>query len=194
MKTLFIKRIGAYLLDFIIITSIVSIITMGFNSDSKIKNRINELLIKVTNEQISIEDYSNELFELNYDYQRSILPNTVVSIVVSVGYFILFSTLNKGQTLGKKMFKIEIVNNGNKEPSLLNMLFRSIPLYGILTGIIHVICLNIFDVKIFNYASTIINYVYYGFIIICFFMIIYRKDGRGLHDMIGKTYVREKVK
>ena len=194
MKSLFFKRIGAYLLDFIIITFIVSIITLGFKTDNKIKNRVNELLTSVTSEKITIEEYSDELFELNYDYQKSILPNTIVSIVVSIGYFIVFATLNKGQTLGKKMFKIKVVNKDGKEPNIWNMLVRSIPLYGILTGIIHVICLYVFDVKLFNYASTIINYIYYGFVIICFFMVMYKKDGKGLHDLIGKTYVKEKVK
>ncbi len=194
MKSLFFKRIGAYLLDFIIVTFIVSIITLGFKTDNKIKNRVNELLTSFTSEKITIEEYSDELFELNYDYQKSILPNTIVSIVVSIGYFIVFATLNKGQTLGKKMFKIKVVNKDGKEPNIWNMLVRSIPLYGILTGIIHVISLYVFDVKLFNYASTIINYIYYGFVIICFFMVMYKKDGKGLHDLIGRTYVKEKVK
>ena len=74
------------------------------------------------------------------------------------------------------------------------MLGRSIPLYGILTGIIHIISLYTLNVKSFNYATTIINYLYYGFVIICFFMVMYKKDGKGLHDLIGRTYVKEKVK
>lgn len=194
MKSLFFKRLGAYLLDFIIVTFIVSIITLGFKSDNKIKSRINELLTSVTSEEMTIEEYSDELFELNYDYQKSILPNTIVSIVVSIGYFIVFATLNKGKTLGKKLFKIEVVNNDGKEPNIWNMLGRSIPLYGILTGIIHIISLYTQNVKSFNYATTIINYLYYGFVIICFFMVMYKKDGKGLHDLIGRTYVKEKVK
>ena len=194
MRSLFFKRLGAYLLDFIIVTFIVSIITLGFKSDNKIKSRINELLTSVTSEEMTIEEYSDELFELNYDYQKSILPNTIVSIVVSIGYFIVFATLNKGQTLGKKLFKIEVVNNDGKEPNIWNMLGRSIPLYGILTGIIHIISLYTLNVKSFNYATTIINYLYYGFVIICFFMVMYKKDGKGLHDLIGRTYVKEKVK
>lgn len=194
MRSLFFKRLGAYLLDFIIVTFIVSIITLGFKSDNKIKSRINELLTSVTSEEMTIEEYSDELFELNYDYQKSILPNTIVSIVVSIGYFIVFATLNKGQTLGKKLFKIEVVNNDGKGPNIWNMLGRSIPLYGILTGIIHIISLYTLNVKSFNYATTIINYLYYGFVIICFFMVMYKKDGKGLHDLIGRTYVKEKVK
>ena len=192
MKSIFFKRMGAYLIDFIIVTLIVTVITMGFKENDKLKNRLVELNNNYINEEISMEEYSEEIFELNYDYQKSILPSSIVSVVVSIGYFIVFATLNRGQTLGKKLFKIRIVNMDNKDPNIWNMMFRSIPLYGILTGIINIIGLYILNVKMFNYTSTIVNYAYYGFVIICLFMVMYKKDGRGLHDLIGRTYVKEK--
>lgn len=194
MKTLFFKRLGAYLFDFIVVTFIVSIITMGFKSNSDVMNRMNELITGVTNEEISMEEYSNQIFELNYEYQKSIIPSTAVSVVFSIGYFIIFAYLNKGQTLGKKVFKIKVVNKDGNKPSIWNMLGRSIPLYGIFTGTINIICVYILNVKLFNYTSTIINYIYYMFVIMCFFMVMYRKDGRGMHDIIGKTFIKEKVK
>ena len=164
MKTLFFKRLGAYLFDFIVVTFIVSIITMGFKSNSDVMNRMNELITGVTNEEISMEEYSNQIFELNYEYQKSIIPSTAVSVVFSIGYFIIFAYLNKGQTLGKKVFKIKVVNKDGNKPSIWNMLGRSIPLYGIFTGTINIICVYILNVKLFNYTSTIINYIYYVFL------------------------------
>lgn len=194
MKTLFFKRLGAYLFDFIVVTFIVSIITMGFKSNSDVMNRMNELITGVTNEEISMEEYSNQMFELNYEYQKSVIPSTAVSVVISIGYFIIFAYLNNGQTLGKKVFKIKVVDKDGNKPSIWNMLGRSIPLYGIFTGTINIICVYILNVKLFNYTSTIINYIYYMFVIMCFFMVMYRKDGRGMHDIIGKTFIKEKVK
>jgi len=194
MKPLFFKRLGAYLFDFVFVTFIVSIITMGFKSNSNVINKMNELTSGVANEEVSLEEYSDQIFELNYEYQKSIIPNSVVSIVINIGYFIVFAYLNKGQTLGKKMFKIKVVNKDGNNPSIWNMLVRSIPLYGILTGIINIISLYVLNVKEFNYASTIVNYIYYGFIIVCIFMVMYKKDGKGLHDIIGRTYVKEKVR
>ena len=194
MKPLFFKRLGAYLFDFVFVTFIVSIITMGFKSNSNVINKMNELTSGVANEEVSLEEYSDQIFELNYEYQKSIIPSSVVSIVINIGYFIVFAYLNKGQTLGKKMFKIKVVNKDGNNPSIWNMLVRSIPLYGILTGIINIISLYVLNVKEFNYASTIVNYIYYGFIIVCIFMVMYKKDGKGLHDIIGRTYVKEKVR
>ena len=194
MKQLMLKRLGAYLFDFIVVTFIVSIITMGFKSNSDVINRMHELVVGVANEEVSLEEYSNQIFELNYEYQKSIIPNTIVNVVVSIGYFIVFAYLNKGQTLGKKLFKIKVVNKDGNNPSIWNMLGRSIWLYGIFTGIINTICLFILNAKLFNYVSTIVNYIYYGFIILCFFMVMYKKDEKGMHDKIGKTYVKEKVR
>ena len=194
MKSLFFKRLGAYLFDFFIVVLIISVITMGFKRDTKIFNRMEYLLTDVSNGKISIEEYTDELFELNYGYQKSMIPNSIVSVIVNIGYFIIFAYLNKGQTIGKKIFGIRVVNKEDKKPSLLNMIGRSIPLYGILTGIINIFGVLMLSVKGFNYTSTFVNYGYYFFVIVCFFMVMYKKDNRGLHDIIGSTYVKEKVK
>lgn len=194
MKTVFFKRLGAYLLDFIIVTFIVSIITVNFKTNNEIINKMSSLISDVASEEITLEEYSNQIFEINYEYQRAIVPSTIVSVVINVVYFIVFAFLNKGQTLGKKIFKIKVVNQDGKNPSIWNMLLRSIWLYGIITGIVNIIGVYVLNVKLFNYTSTTANYVYYGFIIISFFMVIYKKDGRGIHDIIGRTSVKEEVK
>lgn len=194
MKTVFFKRLGAYLLDFIIVTFIVAIITVNFKTNNVVIEKMNSLISGVASEEITLEEYSNQIFEINYEYQRAIIPSTIVSVVINVVYFIIFAFLNKGQTLGKKVFKIKVVNQDGKNPSIWNMLLRSIWLYGIITGIVNIIGVYVLNVKLFNYTSTTVNYIYYGFIIISFFMVIYKKDGRGIHDIIGKTSVKEEVK
>ena len=194
MNPLFLKRLGAYLFDFIIVTFIVSIITLGFKSNSSVTKKMNELLSSMANNEVTIEEYTNEILELNYEYQKSIIPTTVVNVVISFGYFVIFACLNKGQTLGKKIFKLKVVNKKGKEPGIWNMFGRSIFLYGILIGITNVISLYVLDVKLFNYVSSSLNYAYYGFIIICTFMVMYKKDNRGLHDIIGRTSVIGEVK
>ena len=194
MKPLFFKRFGAYLLDFIIVTFIVSIITVGFNSNSGITKKMNELINGMANNELTIEEYSNQLFELNYEYQRSIIPTTIVNVAICIGYFVVFAFLNNGQTLGKKLFRIKVVNKDGKVPNIWNMIGRSICLYGIIIGIVNVVSLYIFDAKIFNYVNTILSYIYYSFIIISMFMVMYKKDNRGLHDIIGRTYVIGEVK
>lgn len=195
MKKIFFKRVGAYLFDFIIVTLIISVITMKFSiSNNDVVDKLNELIVSVNNEEITMEEYSTEMLKLNYDYQKSMVPLTLVNVLVNFSYFVIFATLNKGQTLGKKIFKIRIVSKDGKNPSIWNMLIRSIFLYGMLIGITTIIGVNIFAAKTFIYVDTGINYVSYIFIIICFFMVYKRKDCRGLHDMMAGTNVIEEVK
>lgn len=194
MKSIFFKRIGAYLFDFIFITFIVSLITVNFKVNTNVVKEVNDLINNVNKEEISIDDYSNKIVKINYDYQKSIVSITIVNVIISFIYFVIFATLNKGQTLGKKIFKIRVVNKDKERPSIWNMLIRSIFLYGMLINISSIICVYCFDYNIYNYIFSVTEYICYLFVIICFFMVIKRKDGRGLHDLMSKTSVIGEVR
>lgn len=189
MKKLILKRIGAYLIDFIIVTLIISIITIKFTTNNKIIDKLNELVVSVNNNEITMQEYSDKMLNLNYEYKKSTITLTVVNVLVNFSYFIIFATLNKGQTFGKMIFKIKVVNKKGNEPCILNMFIRSIFLYGILMGIVSIIGVKFFNAKTFNYVDTTFDYINNLFIIVCFFMVIKRKDGRGLHDMMAGTSV-----
>lgn len=189
MKKLLLKRIGAYLIDFLIVTLIISIITIKFTTNNKILVELKGLVDSVNNNEITVEEYSNKMLNLNYEYKKNTISLTIVNVLVNFSYFIIFSTLNKGQTLGKKIFKIKVVNKEGKNPSIINMAIRSIFLYGILVGVVSIIGVNVFNAKTFNYVDTAFSYINNIFAIICFFMIAKRKDGRGLHDIMAGTSV-----
>ena len=93
MKTMYFKRLGAYLFDFVIVTLLVSIITIGFIQSTDISKEMNELLNKVSNETITTEEYTEQAFKLNYNYQRKMIPTTIVNVTLSIGYFIVFACL-----------------------------------------------------------------------------------------------------
>lgn len=195
MKASFIKRLGAFIIDTMILSVIFSLVTIGFNSNnSDINKELTTILEQYENSEITIEEYSDKVTNLNYELQKSSIIVNTVNVILYVGYFIVFGYLNKGQTLGKKICKIMIVNKDNGRPSIWNMVVRSIFIYGISTLLFSVIFVNILNNKIFTYGYTIITYIEAIFMIICFFMVLYKKDGKGLHDIIAKTYVIEEVK
>ena len=74
------------------------------------------------------------------------------------------------------------------------MIVRSLLIYGIFTLLYSIVFVNILDKYIFTYGYMLIDYITVIFVMIAFFMILYRKDGRGLHDVIARTYVIEEVK
>lgn len=196
MKASFFKRLGAFFIDYFIVILIVSIITMGFSnaSSEEISKKMNNLVSDYQSEKISIDEYTEETYKLNYDLQKSNLNTNVVSITLYIGYFIIFATLNKGQTLGKKLLKIKVVNKEEKKPSVWNMFVRSLFIYNLASAIFSVVFINFLGVNTFTNIYTTIGYIEFFVIIISFFMATYKKDGRGLHDMMAGTNVIEEVK
>jgi len=175
---------------------IVSLITMGFNSNktNDLTDKMSKLLSDYQNGEITIDEYKDETYKINYELQKSNLTTNIVSVTLYIGYFVVFATLNKGQTLGKKLLKIKVVNKDGEKPSIWNMLLRSLFIYNIVSALFSIIFVNILSVNTFTYIYTIVGYVEFFVIIVSFFMVTYKKDGRGLHDMIAGTNVIEEVK
>ena len=196
MKASFFKRMGAFVIDYFIVLVIASLITMGFNTNKNndLNSQMNQLISDYQNEKITIDEYKDETYKLNYELQKENIIVNIVTITLYIGYFVVFATLNKGQTLGKKLLKIRVVNKNNDKPSIWNMLVRSLFIYNIISILFSTVAVNLLNINTFTYIYTTLGYIEYFVIIISFFMVIYKKDGRGLHDMIAGTNVIEEVK
>lgn len=195
MKANFTKRFGAFIIDTMLLSIIFSFITIGFVSDSSdISKELNDVLEQYENNEITIEEYTDKVVDLNYQLQRTNFMSNVVNVVLYIGYFIIFGYLNKGQTIGKKLCKIKVVKEDNDIPSVWNMIVRSLFIYGITTLLFSVLFVCILDAMIFTIGYLIVTYVEAILMIISFFMVLYKKDGRGLHDIIARTKVIEEVK
>ena len=195
MKASFAKRLGAFIIDSVILSIVFAIITMGFKLDTKdINDEVNDTLEQYESGDITTEEYLDKTLELNYELQKSSLVVNGLNIVLYVGYFIVFGYLNKGQTLGKKVCKIKVVNNKEDKLSIWNMIIRSLFIYGIFTLLYSVIFVNILNKEMFGYSYVIVSYLEIIFMTITFFMVLYKKDGRGLHDIIANTNVIEEVR
>lgn len=194
MKASFFKRISAYLIDYFIISLILTLITSSFSVDNSINKELNDVRNSYAKEEITTKEYNEKVYELNYKLQKSNLPVNAVSLVLMIGYYIIFGYLNKGQTLGKKLLKIKVVSKENSVPSIRAMILRTIFIFDFFTIIYNIIFVNFLDVNSFNIGYLILSYTVSLFIMVSFMMILYRKDGRGLHDMIAGTNVVEEVK
>lgn len=196
MKASFFKRMGAFVIDYFIVLVIASLITMGFNTNKNndLNSQMNQLISDYQNEKITIDEYKDETYKLNYELQKENITVNIVTITLYIGYFVVFATLNKGQTLGKKLLKIRVVNKNNDKPSIWNMLVRSLLIYNIISILFSTVAVNFLNINTFTYIYTTLGYIEYFVIIISFFMVIYKKDGRGLHDMIAGTNIIEEVK
>lgn len=195
MKVSFLKRVLAFCFDYFILTLVLSFITVGFNTyNESFYKEISNINNDYSEGNISASEYSDKLMELEYDYQKENLPVNIINIVLFIGYFIVFCYLNKGQTLGKMIFKIRVVNNDGSNVKLSSLIIRSLFIYGIVSCTYSIICTLFLPAKVFVYSYKWVVNIETMILFVCFLMVMYRKDGKGLHDLVSRTNVIGEVK
>jgi len=191
MKATFFERLGSFLLDSFIVSIIFSLICMGIDTNqSNTEKLMAELDNKLMEKSITVEEYAEEYQELLYDYQKENILTTGVSIALTIAYYAIFQYMNKGQTLGKKIMRIKVVDKDTQKPiSLLKGSIRSLFIYNILSGILCIPLLYILKEESYFITYSILLSIEMIFILISAMFILYKKDKNGLHDIITNTIV-----
>lgn len=191
MKAPFFKRLAAYVLDMIIVSIIIWLVCMALpNNNKETEQKLEELSNKLITSEITPDKYYNEYKDLLYENNKNTVLEIGVNLALTVAYFVVFQYMNKGQTLGKKLLNIKVVdNNTKKEISIGKGLLRSILTLNILSNAISVILIKLIAKNMYLNVYLTANEVEALFIIITAALVLYRKDGRGLHDMMADTMV-----
>ena len=186
----FFDRLGCYLLDVLLIFAISSVISVFIPSKgSDINKEITALTEKYTNGEVGSETFINEYQDLMYKYQKDNYLSTVVSVGLNFIYFVVFAYFNKGQTIAKKLTNIKVVDNKTgKRPKFWQMLVRNIFIYSLLSNII-ILILLFTSKNNFIYCYMLVGGFDLMFVMITVMFVLYRKDKRGLHDMMACTKV-----
>ena len=186
----FFDRLGCYLLDVLLIFAISSVISVFIPSKgSDINKEITALTEKYTNGEVGSEAFINEYQDLMYKYQKENYLSTVVSVGLNFIYFVVFAYFNKGQTIAKKLMNIKVVDNKTEErPKFWQMLVRNMFIYSLLSNVI-ILILLFTSKNNFIYCYTLVGGFDLMFVMITVMFVLYRKDKRGLHDMMACTKV-----
>ena len=104
-------------------------------------------------------------------------------------YFIVFQYYNNGKTVGKALLKIQVKSKDNKKLKLTQMILRSVVINSILTSLISIICILTLSKSTYLTASNYIQMIDMAVMLVTFGMVMFREDGRGLHDMMANTKV-----
>lgn len=190
MNASFFDRLGAYVLDALLIFAISSVISVFIpNKGSDIEKEMTVLLEKYTNGEIDAQVYLDKYSNLTYQYQKENWVLSLASVSLSLIYYVVFAWYNKGQTIAKKLMNIKVVDNktGNK-PSFIQMFLRNMVIYSLLSGIVMLVLLFVSG-KIFVYTYIGFAIIELLFVILTVMFVLYRKDKRGLHDMMSGTKV-----
>lgn len=186
----FFDRLGCYLLDVLLIFAISSVISVFIPSKgSDINKEITALTEKYTNGDIGSENFINEYQDLMYNYQKDNYLSTVISVGLNFIYFVVFAYFNKGQTIAKKLTNIKVVDNKTGErPKFWQMLVRNMFIYSLLSNVI-ILILLFTSKNNFIYCYMLVGGFDLMFVMITVMFVLYRKDKRGLHDMMACTKV-----
>lgn len=185
------KRICAYIIDILIVSTIASLIfgLPNFDDSRRGSNEaIDEMfeLIKTNGSgEIDAEQISHLSYKTTY-YGRYL---TIIESALLIVYFGIIQYVTNGQTIGKRLMKLKIKPAEGKTLNPGLMFLRSIILHNVLFKIISVIavigCTEKTAMEISNYAgylSIIVTIAIIG-------TIIFRNDEKGLHDLICHTEV-----
>lgn len=190
-KAYFLQRLLAYVLDMTIVVFVSTLISYPFISTKavdKLNKQSSEILEKYQNQEISAKTYFNQSMDNSYQLSKETGLTNIVTIVVYVLYFIVYQMYMNGQTIGKRIMKIRIVKNKDGTLSMNDMLVRGLINNYILANILIAIFVLI-NRNTYVYGSSIVQIIQYAILIASIFMIIIRKDGRSVADLICGTKV-----
>ncbi len=191
------RRVIAYVVDFIIVVILSTLILNVLPFNEKYNTTVNNskaLQEMVLKKEITNDAYLKESINLTYDsYKYGTLENGV-TILVMILYFTLFAYFNHGRTPGKMLMRIEVKDKEGNDPPLFASLIRTIFITRVFGDILTLIL--VYSMKkptfagVYKYVDMAISIIW----ISCPFIALFREDGRGLHDLIAGTVVLSKRK
>ena len=194
-------RIGAYVIDIIIVTILCNLISNirflnpHYDEFVATSEKYSEVYKDYIDGDIKIEEFNKSAESLTVKLYRYGTSNYVISLVTLIAYFGIFQKYNKGQTIGKKLMKVRVVGIDNENVPIHLMILRILPMYifgfnGIFCIVACIIVPHIItsNLEIIISSISIIN-ILLGFI--DFEFALARKDKRSLHDLLSKTKVVE---
>lgn len=186
------KRIVAFAIDILLVTTFVSLITQIniFNPYSDEYKETYDKYSKLMESDMNDDKVKDEMITLNYDLYRYSIVNNVISLVCILLYFGVLQMILKGQTIGKKIMNLRLVSNkDDKKLHIGNYLIRVVVLNNIIFTVTNIIAVYTLSAKAFYNFTYGLSFVQSTIWMIMVLMVVLRQDGRGLHDFLAGTKV-----
>ena len=191
-KPYFFPRLVAYIIDVTLVSIVCSGILFLFPKNenySKYLKEYQEVQTNFIDNKIEAAEYIYKVADITYDIDYSNVLSMIVEVVLLILYFIVFQFYNKGQTFGKKLMKLRVVNNNGNELTLNQVTCRALIIDSILINLFMIAALLFSGRNYYYYASLSLQILSGIIIFVTLMMIFFRKDGRGLHDVVTGTKV-----
>lgn len=187
-------RIVSFIIDTFILSTALGLLTFWVPQSNAYQKALEDgtnLINDYSENKIDFDAYFDKFVENQYTIDKESILVTLVSCVLSIGYFGTFAYYNNGQTLGKKLLKIKVTSNNGKKIKHTTYLLRAFILSGTLFSLVS--CILLLFIKSNQYLYTVfpISMLSSLITIISALMIGFRKDKRTIHDLICGTKVVE---
>ncbi len=191
-KALFIQRLAAFIIDIMLVSTVASLFSVPF-IDVEGVNKLNEeattIIDQYLNQEIDMNDYLSETISITYQLARKNGIVTIINLFLAILYFVVYQFYQNGQTIGKKLLRIQVISNDEQELTMNQMIFRSLIINSILVEMIVLGFIILASSDVYFYGVGIFEGIQYLVMLISVFMVMFREDGRGLHDLIAHTKV-----
>ncbi len=188
------KRIIAYLIDMMIITFIstaltyLSFINPKYDEYITYTEKYNTAIEKFYDDQ-NVEEFSEVVNNLSYDLNKTGYVYIIGDIIITCLYFGIFAYFTGGQTLGKKLMKIKVVDyKTHNNPKIYQFLLRTLILNGIILNLGTLILIMFKRQTYYHFYPWLANFDTILMLIIIL-TTLFTKEKRGIHDYIAKTKV-----
>ena len=190
MKKVTGKRVLAFIVDYMIVALIASLFAKVSILNPNYDKYMEEYNKYVESLKASLNDNSTEeLYDNSYEMTKLGVNMTLITIAVGAIYYVGFQYINKGQTIGKKLFKIKIVDENNERPKFSQVLIHSVLINSLLVSLISALAIIYMSKGVYLKTNKVLEILDLAISFGSLGCMIVRKDGKGLHDMLAKTNV-----
>ncbi len=192
MNKLFLKRVGAYLLDCTILffaLILVNLFVPTFGNIRELNERLTDMTDKYMAHEITAKELTEESQDINYDISKATYLSSIAGVVIYILYFVVLPVYNNGQTLMKKVFKIKVLKTDDSKVDINTMFIRCLLPYGILMNLVLVLLLLFVSKSLYLNINSALSTIHMFLMIITIIMMATQK--RGLHDYMANTKVEE---
>lgn len=190
MEENFVRILMANLIDFLFIFVLMALLTIVFplNDKAKETERKLETIFYEVDSYTNIEPEKRlEMFELSYEFERSITPYYLLLAGVMLIYFIIYPKKHKNQTYGERIMKIRLTSE--KEITYNTFIVRALLTKGLALVIIFPLMLYFLNAIWYSNVTTILILIQIVYWLVSFLFVIFKKET--LHDKLTNTKIIE---
>ena len=184
------RRLVAYLFDMMVLMGILMLIYYFLPESHNITvlnqefDHVNDLLFS---NNISFGSYLTRVASIMQELDKERILYSLINAVYIIVYFVIIPFKTK-KTFGMYLMGLKYESKGGKF-SVDDLLVRSMITCGLLYLLASLVLIYVLPSIAYFLTNIIFAIIQISLVVISFFMVLYRKDHRGLQDLWSRTVI-----